>query len=148
MVNSVIIMGRLAADPDYKFVGSSNIPFCGFPIAVDSGFGDNKKTYFFDVQCWRNTADFVNKYFTKGSKVIVQGNLIAETYTDRDGNRRKNVRINCSQVDFAESKGSAKNASAEASSDSEPGCNSADSDAVDTTPKYSAQEDADDQLPF
>ena len=106
MLNRVILMGRLTAEPDYRTT-QSGAPLARFTLAVDrdfSGQGAERKTDFLDVVVWRNTADFVSKYFHKGQLVAVQGSIQVSSYTDREGNKRRSWDIVADQVYFAEGK--------------------------------------------
>ena len=106
MLNRVILMGRLTAEPDYRTT-QSGAPLARFTLAVDrdySGQGAERKTDFLDVITWRNTADFVSKYFHKGQLVAVQGSIQVSSYTDREGNKRRSWDIVADQVYFAEGK--------------------------------------------
>ena len=106
MLNRVILMGRLTAEPDYRTT-QSGATFARFTLAVDrdfSGQGAERKTDFLDVVVWRNTADFVSKYFHKGQLVAVQGSIQVSNYTDREGNKRRSWDIVADQVYFAEGK--------------------------------------------
>ena len=104
MLNRVILMGRLTAEPDYRTT-QSGATFARFTLAVErdfSGQGAERKTDFLDVVVWRNTADFVSKYFHKGQLVAVQGSIQVSSYTDREGNKRRSWDIVADQVYFAE----------------------------------------------
>lgn len=136
MLNYVCIMGRIAQDLELKSVGSSNTSYCGFAIAVDSGYGENKKTYFIDCTAWRNTAEFICKYFAKGSKIAIQGNLITDTYKGKDGVNRKATRVNVTQADFCESKKAASDSSAPSGVE------------APLEPSYSGLSDVEEGLPF
>ena len=106
MLNAIILMGRLTADPELRHT-SANIAVTTFTLAVDRSYvksGEERKTDFVDVVCWRNTADFVTKYFKKGQLVAVQGSLQTRSYTDKDGNKRKAFEVVAENVHFAESK--------------------------------------------
>lgn len=106
MLNRVIMMGRLTAEPECKNT-QSGTTFCRFTIAVDRDFADkdgNRQTDFFGILAWKGTADFVSKYFHKGQLVAVQGRIQTGSYTDKDGNKRKSWDIVADQVYFAESK--------------------------------------------
>lgn len=106
MLNRVIMMGRLTAEPECKNT-QSGTTFCRFTIAVDRDFADkdgNRQADFFGVLAWRSTADFVSKYFHKGQMIAVQGRLQTGTYTDKEGVTRKSCDIVADQVYFAESK--------------------------------------------
>lgn len=109
MLNHVTLMGRLTRDPELKQVGQGNT-VANFSLAVNRDF-KNKQTGdfeadFFDIRAWRHTAEFVGKYFAKGQLVAVEGRLQAETYTDKEGVKRKAVRVVASQVHFAEKRDS------------------------------------------
>lgn len=106
MLNVVCLMGRLAADPELRHT-QSQIPVTSFRIAVDRTFqskGQEKQTDWIDIVAWRNTAEFVTRYFRKGSMIAVQGSIQTRSYTDKDGNKRKAVEIVADNVHFAEPK--------------------------------------------
>lgn len=86
MFNRIILMGRLTKDPELKNT-QSGIPMCRFSIAVDRAYskGQEKQTDFFDITAWRNTAEFVAKYFSKGRMIHVEGKLQNNNYTDQNG---------------------------------------------------------------
>lgn len=141
MLNYVCIMGRITHDLELKTVGSSNLPYLGFSIAVDSGYGDSKKTYFIDCVAWRKTAEFISKYFEKGSRIAIQGNIITDVYRDKNDIARKATRINITQADFCESKNSKPSSVPQPPELSE--------QDASLGPSYSAMADADDDLlPF
>lgn len=102
MLNRITIMGRLVRDPELKYT-SSNTPVTSFTVAVDRDFGE-KKTDFIDCQAWRQTAEFVSKYFTKGSLAVVSGRLQLREWEDRDGNKRRNAEVVVDSIYFGESK--------------------------------------------
>ena len=106
MLNTVALMGRLAADPELKTT-QSGIAVTSFRIAVDRTYqpkDQEKITDWIDVVAWRNTAEFVTRYFHKGSMIAVQGSIQTRSYTDRDGNRRTAVEVVADNVFFGESK--------------------------------------------
>ena len=106
MLNTVALMGRLAADPELKTT-QSGIAVTSFRIAVDRTYqpkDQEKITDWIDVVAWRNTAEFVARYFHKGSMIAVQGSIQTRSYTDRDGNRRTAVEVVADNVFFGESK--------------------------------------------
>lgn len=106
MLNRVILMGRLTAEPDYRQT-ESGTALARFTLAVErdfSGQGKERETDFLDVQTWRGTADFVNKYFCKGQLVAVQGRIQVRNYTDKNGDKRRSWDIVADQVYFAEGK--------------------------------------------
>ena len=105
MLNVVCLMGRLAADPELKMT-QSGIAVTSFRIAVDRTYqpkDQEKITDWIDVVAWRNTAEFVTRYFHKGSMIAVQGSIQTRSYTDRDGNKRTAVEVIADNVFFGES---------------------------------------------
>lgn len=121
MLNSIIIMGRLTADPELRST-SSGLSVTTFTVAVDRNYaksGEEKKTDFIPVSAWRSTADFVSKYFRKGSMIAVQGSLQTRNYEDKNGNKRVAFEVLADQVSFCGSKsesGTFNNASNNSSS--------------------------------
>lgn len=106
MLNKVILMGRLTADPELRHT-SNGIAVTSFTLAVNRSYakeGTERVTDFIDIVAWRNTAEFVTKYFTKGQLVAVEGSIQTRTYQDKDGNNRKAFEVVASNVYFAESK--------------------------------------------
>ena len=107
MLNNCTLMGRLVRDPELKHTGSG-VPVAGFTIAVDRDFGGKdggeKETDFVDIVAWRNTAEFVSKYFTKGRMAVVSGRLQMRKWTDKDGNKRTSAEVVADNVYFADSK--------------------------------------------
>lgn len=106
MLNHITIMGRLTRDPELRRTGS-NIPVASFTIACDRDFKGNsgeKETDFIDVTAWRNTAEFVEKYFTKGRMAVVSGRLQIRSWTDKDGNKRRTAEVVAENVYFGDSK--------------------------------------------
>ena len=107
MLNRVIIMGRLTANPELRRTGSG-IAVTSFTLAVDRDFapkdGGEKETDFIDIVCWRSTTEFVQKYFSKGSMAIASGRLQIRSYTDKDGDKRRAAEVLADNVYFGESK--------------------------------------------
>lgn len=103
-MNSIKITGRLVADPELKHTQNNN-SVCSFNVAVDRIYSKEKETDFFTVVCWRQTAEFVAKYFTKGRKILVEGEMQSRKYTDKDGNNRTAWEIKADRVEFCDSKG-------------------------------------------
>ena len=102
MLNRVIIMGRLVSNPELKTT-PSGVNVTTFRIAVDRNYvksGEERKADFFDVVCWRQTADFVCRYFCKGSLIAVEGQLQSRTYQAKDGSNRYVVEIVADSVYF------------------------------------------------
>ena len=103
MLNKAILMGRLTADPELRHT-QRNIPVTSFTLAVDRTFGQDKQTDFLDIVAWRNTAEFVSKWFRKGMLVAVSGRIQTRTWEDKQGNKRKSVEVVADEAFFAESK--------------------------------------------
>ena len=106
-MNKVILMGRLTADPELKYTTVSNIPVCRFRLAVERPYqkaGEERQADFFSIVAWRNTAEFINKYFRKGVRVLVEGNLRNNDYEDNQGIRHYLVEVQAERVYFADSK--------------------------------------------
>ena len=113
MLNVAVLMGRFVADPELRHT-ANGISVTSFTIAVDRSYvkaGTERQTDFIDVVAWRNTAEFVCKYFRKGQLAAVQGSIQTRTYTDKDGNKRKAVEIVADNIHFAEPKRDSGNAS-------------------------------------
>lgn len=106
MLNVICLMGRICGDPELRTT-NSGVSVTSFTLAVERSYvkqGEQRQTDFIDVVAWRNTADFVCKYFRKGQLIAVQGSLQTRTYTDRDGHNRKAVEVLAENVHFAEGK--------------------------------------------
>ena len=107
MLNHIVLMGRLTRDPELRYTGS-NVPVASFSIAVDRDFGrgenGEKQTDFIDVVAWRQTGEFVSKYFQKGSMAVVSGRLQIRDWTDRDGNKRRSAEVVADNVYFGDRK--------------------------------------------
>lgn len=104
-LNHIDIMGRLVADPEIRRTNSGTA-VTNFTIACERDFGNNgeKETDFVEVVCWRNTAEFVSKYFSKGRMAVVSGRLQIRSWNDKDGNKRKTAEIVADSVYFGDSK--------------------------------------------
>ena len=107
MLNHITIMGRLTRDPELRRTGSG-IAVASFTVAVDRDFGGRdggeRETDFIDCVAWRNTGEFVSKYFTKGSMIVVSGRLQIRSWTDKDGNKRRTAEVVADNVYFGESR--------------------------------------------
>ena len=107
MLNHITIMGRLTRDPELRRTGSG-IAVASFTVAVDRDFGGRdggeKETDFIDCVAWRQTGEFVSKYFTKGRMIVVSGRLQIRSWTDKDGNKRRTAEVVADNVYFGESK--------------------------------------------
>jgi single-strand DNA-binding protein len=106
MLNKVILMGRLVADPEFRQT-TSGIPVCRIRIAVDRPYrkDQERQADFINITCWRNTAEFVSRYFTKGKMIIVEGSLRNNDYTDNNGVKHYSMEVQADNVSFGESKG-------------------------------------------
>ena len=111
MLNHIVIMGRLTRDPELRRTGSG-IAVASFSVAVDRDFGGRdggeKETDFIDCVAWRQTGEFVSKYFTKGSMIVVSGRLQIRSWTDNEGNKRRSAEVVADNVYFGESKRSSE----------------------------------------
>lgn len=131
MLNHIVIMGRLTADPELKRT-PNNVAVTTFTLAVERDFktqDGSKETDFFSIVAWRNTAEFVSKYFSKGRMAAVEGRLQTRKYQDKDGNNRTVTEILADNVYFGDSK----------------------NNAVSSTPAFAEMdegEDLSDSLPF
>lgn len=109
MLNHIVIMGRLTRDPELRRTGSG-IPVASFAIACDRDFspkdGGEKETDFLDCVAWRQTGEFVEKYFSKGRMAVVSGRLQIRAWTDKDGNKRRSAEVVADNVYFGDSKNS------------------------------------------
>ena len=107
MLNHITIMGRLTRDPELRRTGSG-IAVASFSLAVDRDFGKNengeRETDFIDCVAWRQTGEFVSKYFTKGRMAVVSGRLQIRSWTDKDGNKRRTAEVVADNVYFGDSK--------------------------------------------
>ena len=102
MLNRIVIMGRLTRDPELRYT-ASNIPVCTITVAVDRDFsraGEQKEADFIDVVAWRQSGEFISKYFQKGRMIYVDGRLQSRKWTDRDGNNRTSWEIVADSVGF------------------------------------------------
>ena len=111
MLNKVVLMGRLTKDPELRRTGSGTA-VTSFSLACDRDFksqiGD-KETDFIEVVAWKNTAEFVSKYFSKGRMAVVEGRLQIRNWTDKSGNKRTTAEVVAENVYFADSKRSESN---------------------------------------
>ena len=107
MLNHITIMGRLTRDPELRRTGSG-VAVASFTVAVDRDFsgrdGGERETDFIDCVAWRQTGEFVSKYFTKGSMMVVSGRLQIRNWNDKDGNKRRTAEVVADNVYFGESK--------------------------------------------
>ena len=106
MLNHIVLMGRLTRDPELRRT-QSGLPVASFSLAVDRDFaprdGGERQTDFIDIVAWRNTAEFVSKYFSKGSMAVVSGRLQIRDWQDNNGNKRRSAEVVADNVYFGES---------------------------------------------
>ena len=107
MLNKIVIMGRLTRDPEMRQTGSGT-SVTSFSLAVERDYsgrdGGEKQTDFIDVVAWRHTAEFVDKYFSKGDMAAVSGRLQIRDWTDKDGNKRRSAEVVADNVYFGDSR--------------------------------------------
>ncbi len=106
MLNTIVLMGRLVRDPELRNT-PSGAAVANFTLAVDRDFKNKetgeKETDFINIQAWRNTAEFVWKYFTKGRMAVVEGRLQMRNYTDKEGNKRTAAEVVAENIYFGDS---------------------------------------------
>ena len=106
MLNHITIMGRLTRDPELRRTGSGT-PVASFTVAVDRDYtqqGQEKETDFIDCVAWRQTGEFVSKYFTKGRMIVVDGRLQIRSWKDKDNNNRRTAEVVADHCYFGDSK--------------------------------------------
>lgn len=115
-LNTITIMGRLTKAPELRYT-QQNTPVAAFTLAVDRDYsgrdGGEKQTDFIDCVAWRGTAEFVDRYFDKGSMAVVSGRLQLRDWTDNNGNKRRSAEVVAEHVYFGESKRKSADISAE-----------------------------------
>jgi len=106
-MNQIVLMGRLTRDPELRHT-QTGTAVASFALAVDRGYSSKdsgeRQTDFIDIVAWRQTAEFVSKYFTKGQMAAVTGRLQIRDWTDKDGNKRRSAEVVADNVYFTESK--------------------------------------------
>ena len=106
MINNVVLMGRLVATPELRSTGTG-VSVASFTIAVERSFakaGEQRQADFIDCVAWRQTAEFITRYFQKGSMIAVTGNIQTRNYEDKNGNKRKAVEVVVDNASFCGSK--------------------------------------------
>ena len=156
MLNHIVIMGRLTRDPELRRTGSG-VAVASFTVAVDRDFGSReggeKETDFIDCVAWRQTGEFVSKYFTKGRMAVVSGRLQIRNWTDKEGNKRRTAEVIADNVYFGDSKrdgdsGSAYNGNAYGSAPAAPSFGGYSAPASSPASDFAMLDDNDAQLPF
>ena len=109
-MNSICLLGRMVGDPELRHT-QTQVPVTSFAIAVDRAYQpkgqEQRQADFINIVAWRNTAEFVCKYFHKGQRIALQGSLQSRSYVDKEGNKRTAYEVVADNVFFAESKTSA-----------------------------------------
>ena len=137
MLNTITIMGRMTRDPELRRTGTGTA-VTSFTLAVDRDFkaeNGEKETDFIDCVAWRNTGEFVDKYFSKGRMAVVTGRLQIRSWKDKDGNNRRTAEVIADSVYFGDSKQDTPNVNTGTQGHTQP-------------QEYAAITEDDDQLPF
>lgn len=136
MLNQVSLMGRLTADPELRHT-PNDVAVTTFTVAVNRSYvkqGTERQADFIDIVAWRNTAEFVCRYFKKGQMIAVTGSIQTRTYQDREGKNRKAVEVVADNVYFTES----RNNSSGNTTGGNSGYNSEPADEQDKNTSYSS----------
>ena len=150
MINNVVIMGRLVADPELRHT-PNNLPVTTFTVAVERRYvkqGGERESDFIDVVAWRQQAEFITRYFRKGSMIAIQGSIQTRMYVDKNDNKRKAVEILVDNVSFCGSKKESGTAYESTSMRSESSQVSAASYSSADLGDFEEITDDDDDLPF
>lgn len=108
MLNKILLHGRLTSDPEIRRVGTDNLSLCNFTVAVDRPYSKGEtKVDFIQCQAWRQTADFIGKYFSKGKLIVVEGSLQNNNY-EKDGVKHYTYVVSAQNVSFGEGKSSSE----------------------------------------
>lgn len=116
-MNNVSLIGRLTADPELKHT-ASGIATTRFSVAVDRSYakqGEERQADFINILAWRQTAEFVCKYFSKGQRIAIVGQIRTGSYTDKDGNKRYTFEVQADNVEFCEPKRDSYNSGSQGS---------------------------------
>ena len=105
MLNKIVLLGRFVRDPELRYT-QTQTPVVAFTLAVDDDYknGDERKTQFIECVAWKGTAEFVSKYFHKGSMAALEGRLQIRDWNDKEGNKRRTAEVIVSNIYFGESK--------------------------------------------
>lgn len=153
MLNRIILMGRLTRDPELRHT-QTGTAVASFSLAVDRDFKDkatgDRTTDFIDVVAWRQTGEFVSRYFTKGRMAVVTGRLQIRNWTDKEGNKRRSAEVVADNVYFGDSK---RDGAAPGGFDQTPSYPQAPAYQAPANPApaasgFSMLEDDDSELPF
>ena len=150
MLNHITIMGRLTRDPELRRTGSG-IAVASFSLAVDRDYsprdGGERETDFIDCVAWRQTGEFVSKYFTKGRMAVVSGRLQIRNWTDKDGNKRRSAEVVADNVYFGDSRRDGETGSSY-SAPAAPSYGGYSAPASSPASDFAMLDDDDAQLPF
>ncbi len=151
MLNHITIMGRLVRDPELRRTGSG-VAVTSFTVAVDRDFGKNengeRETDFIDCVAWRQTGEFVAKYFAKGRMAVVSGRVQIRPWTDKDGNKRRTAEVVADNVYFGDSKRDGESTGASYSAPATGGFGGYSAPAATPASDFAMLDDDDAQLPF
>lgn len=151
MLNHIVLMGRLTRDPELRRTGSG-IAVASFTLAVDRDFGGRdggeRETDFIDCVAWRNTGEFISKYFSKGSMAVVSGRLQIRNWTDKDGNKRRSAEVVADNVYFGDSKRDTEGGSYAPSSEPAPSYGGYSDPAAAPSSDFAVLDDEDANIPF
>ena len=151
MLNHIVIMGRLTRDPELRTT-QSGVSVTSFTVAVDRDFGGRdggeKQTDFIDCVAWRQTGEFVSKYFHKGSMIVVSGRLQSRKWQDRDGNNRTNWEVVADNVYFGESRRDNESGSFGGYDSNRGSSAPQQSSTAPAASPFSEMDDGDGELPF
>ena len=128
MTNLTILTGRITKDLELKQAGQTTVT--NFSLAVDNPFKRDDAS-FFDIAAFGKTAELLNNYCNKGSKILVEGNLKQDRFTDKEGNNRSVVRVVANRVEFLDSKGSNQGQAAPKQQSNDPFANGPDVQSSD-----------------
>ena len=147
MINTVALMGRLTYDPELRST-PSGVSVIHFQVACDRNYqrsGEERQADFIDCVAWRQNAEFISRYFRKGSMIAVEGSIQTSNYTDKDGNKRKQVEVVANNVSFCGSKAeSGTESSAQGYAQAAPSYSNADNSDFEEIVDI----DSEDDLPF
>ena len=142
MLNRIILMGRLTRDPELRHT-QTGTAVASFTLAVDRDFKDRnsgeRATDFIDIVAWRQTGEFVSRYFAKGRMAVVEGRLQMRDWTDKDGNKRRSAEVVADNIYFGDSKAAAKQSEGNANERDFP---------PEPQQNYTEQDEEDGELPF
>ena len=157
MLNHITLMGRLTRDPELRYT-QSGTPVASFSLAVDRDYGSRdggeRQTDFINVVAWRQTAEFVTRYFRKSSMIAIQGSIQTRNYEDKNGNKRTAVEIVADRASFCGSKAETGTAGAAPAARPAPAYQGGNADGFSVLPTSDddafpfGSTDDDDGLPF